>query len=92
MSGARSIALALVVPALVVGLLVAFVDCDTAAGSPCPLVVPTDDASCNSGGVVQYCHYDCMAEAGTTHYATCSGPRWSVVASGLDCSHDSGAD
>ncbi len=92
MRGARTIALATVAPALVVGLLVAFVDCDTAASGPCPLRVPTDNALCNSGGVVVYCHYDCTADAGTTFYATCSGPRWSVVASGLDCSRDSGVD
>lgn len=92
MIAARSVALALVAPGLFLAVLVVLIDCDTTAGSPCPLRVPTDDASCNSGGVVQYCHYDCTADAGTTYYATCSGPRWSVVASGLDCSHDSGAD
>ena len=92
MASARAIALASAVPMLAVALLVAFVDCDTGAAGPCPLRVPTDDASCNSGGVVVYCHYDCTADAGTTYYATCSGPRWSVVASGLDCSRDSGAD
>lgn len=92
MTCARTIALAPVAAVLVVALLFAIVDCDTTASGPCPLRIPIDDASCNSGGVVVYCHYDCAADAGTTYYATCSGPRWSVVASGLDCSRDAGLD
>jgi hypothetical protein len=88
----RRIALAFLAPVLLVALLAPLLDCGSTAESRCPLIVPTDDAFCNSGGVVVYCHYDCAADAGTTYYATCSGPRWKVVASGVSCSPDSGTD
>ena len=66
--------------------------CGTSDRSPCPSKVPVDQAYCNSGGVVIYCHYGCTPDAATTYYATCSGPRWTVVASGLDCPRDAGTD
>ena len=92
MTRTRAFALAAGGLALAVAVLCASVDCGTTTASACPLPIPTDGTSCNSGGVVVYCHYDCTADAGTTYFATCSGARWSVVASGVDCATDSGAD
>ena len=79
----RGIGLALLAPAVLVALLPPLLDCGSTAETRCPLIVPTDKAFCNSGGVVVYCHYDCVADASTSYYAICSGPRWQVVASGL---------
>ncbi len=92
MTVVRRLALAALAPWLLAIWIAPLLDCDSTAAGPCPLRVPTDQAFCNSGGVVVYCHYDCTADAGTTYYATCSGPRWSVVASGLDCRRESGVD
>lgn len=87
---ARRVVVALV-PALLL-VLAAAIHCGASDPSSCPLRVPTNEAFCNSGGVVVYCHYGCTPDAGTTYYATCSGPRWTVVASGVDCSRDAETD
>lgn len=71
---------------------VAILECGSGPTGPCPLRVPKDKTPCNAGGVTVYCHYDCVAGEGMTHYAVCSGPTWNVTAYPVECPREAGRD